>query len=212
MTTVKLAISALVAITVSSPAAARYVESDPIGQAAGPSTYSYGASNPLRYSDPFGLDVTMTCRPLSPAASLGWGVPQHCSVMVWHWVKDKCGHRHKVITAQYSLPYGGTRPAATPPSNDTYQSDRNAFYNPGGDNENYDIAPPAGMSQAQFDNSVTQAGANYSQGPYSLTGPNSNTAAATIIYQGGQASVVIPDVPGAVAEYYYIAPPWPMGR
>ena len=76
----------------------------------------------------------------------------------------------------------------------------------------YDIAPPAGWTQSQFDNSAAQEGSSYSQGQYSLTGPNSNTAAATIIYDGGHANVNIPDVPGAVAEYYNIAPPWPMGR
>lgn len=40
----------------SAPTAARYVESDPIGQEAGPSTYSYVNGRPLNYSDRYGLN------------------------------------------------------------------------------------------------------------------------------------------------------------
>jgi uncharacterized protein RhaS with RHS repeats len=40
-------------------ASARYIESDPIGLAAGPSTYTYANDNPLKRVDPTGLDTAV---------------------------------------------------------------------------------------------------------------------------------------------------------
>jgi RHS repeat-associated protein len=39
------------------PTTGRYIQADPIGLAGGASPYSYAMNNPLRYSDPLGLEI-----------------------------------------------------------------------------------------------------------------------------------------------------------
>ncbi|GGA37703.1 RHS repeat-associated core domain-containing protein [Dyella nitratireducens] len=193
-----------------SPMMGGFVSEDPVTFGGGQlSFYAYAASDPLSYNDPTGLNVTMTCRPLSALAILGWTTPKHCGDFVWHWATDPCtGKKYKVIDSQYSLPGFATAPT-TDPNNQTYIDDRAAFNNPGGANSNYDIPPPPGMTQAQFDQSVTNWGNQYSQGDYRLfPGPNSNTAAYDIIFGAGGNP---PDVPDAPGNLYYRMPHFPPG-
>jgi hypothetical protein len=139
----------------------------------------------------------MTCRPLSGVAKLGLSRPRHCGVIVWHWSHD-CPPK-KVIDKQFSLPGYGQKPTQDP-TNQTYVDDRNSFSNPGANALNYEIPAPEGMTSQQFDAAVINVGNNF-QLPtaYSLSGPNSNYAAANIIIDAGGAA---PDVPGAPGEFW----------
>jgi hypothetical protein len=145
-----------------------------------------------------GTEVTRTCRPVGNL--LLPGTPVHCAIIVWHWEIDPCRKkRKKRIDAQYTVSYGNSFPLPQGSADPTYKDDTDAFNDPGWNPfvQNYEVPVPPGMSPAQFDEAVQKSGNGYSQGPYNLLGPNSNTAAHNSVRGAGGS---LPQHPLAVGQ------------
>jgi len=125
--------------------------------------------------------VTLVARPLQYTDEFN-----HSSLFV---TDPKTGE----ITRQYSLQGGETAfdrqlgelgPGESPSG--TFTADRNAFLNPGGANQHFNISPPAGVSAKAFREQVIGLGDSYSAVRYSnIIGPNSNSAAAFPLFRSG---------------------------
>ena len=66
------------------PATGRFIQSDPIGLAGGLNTYAYVYGDPLRFSDPKGLDTYICTRPLRGSGGLTPGPAFHQYVCTWN--------------------------------------------------------------------------------------------------------------------------------
>jgi hypothetical protein len=73
------------------PAVGRYVESDPIGLAAGVNTYSYVGSNPLLYVDPLGLDETYVINTTGGRSTLDGPTNGNWGGKCWSGGQYSCG-------------------------------------------------------------------------------------------------------------------------
>lgn len=144
-------------------------------------------------------DVALACR------SVGGTAANHCGLFVYH--DDR---KTGVIERQYSLQGVGTEfdpqlIRSDEQRSDTFDKGQRAFRQ-GPDDRIIIIAPPEGMSQRDFEESVIRVGDSYNAGSYCLFGqvyPNSNSAAAYPIYQSGGG---IPKVPFWAPGLRYYAP------
>jgi RHS repeat-associated protein len=168
------------------PNTGRYVESDPIGIEGGLNTYAYAFQNPLRFSDPYGLEVRFVCRALG--GTLAFTGKQHCFVFV-SCPKEGWQTTFSLFSGGGLWPSGGYKRQNDP--HDKPWAPSNKF--------NGVVTPQRCFAdECAYEKEVVRRYQSFPSGevPYAPLGPNSNSFAQDLL-TGTQFGVTLPPgVPG----------------
>jgi len=155
-------------------ATGRWTQEDPIGVAGGINLYQFNGNNPVMFTDPFGLDPYVNCRPVGGKG--GSGVVAHCAIRV----KDDA--RKLDVTIEL-IPKGSKKEIywTGPNSSNTQAYDASKWAK---------VATPDGMSSQEFDDAVLKAAGvetvKQRGTPYSFGGSsNSNNFVHEVITGAG---------------------------